>query len=352
MDWVGCYHIHPRKTPAISGGRPILSVSVLSQLLAAQTLECVPQTIASIFTLCSYAQSQTSALALATAQSGQASLLTMGQKQQLRWHTLRDHIQQIASIWYGSSIELRHEINWSSCPLLSSTNMEFVDEDALKQWFTQYLLGIDVGSWWGNWLENGVDWLHTWTEKSDLCSAKICRERLFLRDWAQGGQTLPIDAQVLNMLWQQWQSQDAFAQQPQIEGVVYESGAWSRKNAAHALNQDAWTRGCAVLVDAIALLMDDEANYLQSGVMPIAPYGAVAWVEMTRGILMHFVQMDETTQRILRYGILAPTEWNFHPHGRLAHAIAEHNHADSAQMMALVAAFDPCVAVKIENDYA
>ena len=40
----------------------------------------------------------------------------------------------------------------------------------------------------------------------------------------------------------------------------------------------------------------------------------IAWVENARGLLIHRVRLTRRTSR--HYGIVAPTEWNFHPRAR------------------------------------
>ncbi|MDP2325218.1 MAG: nickel-dependent hydrogenase large subunit, partial [Gammaproteobacteria bacterium] len=65
--------------------------------------------------------------------------------------------------------------------------------------------------------------------------------------------------------------------------------------------------------------------------------------EMARGLLLHWVQLDGDGA-VQDYRVLAPTEWNFHPDGALARAVAALTPSDSEAAHLLAAAYDPCVA--------
>jgi len=72
----------------------------------------------------------------------------------------------------------------------------------------------------------------------------------------------------------------------------------------------------------------------------------LAQVQAARGLLVHRVAIREG--RVADYRILAPTEWNFHPHGAAALGLATLPSADDATLRRLaglfVTALDPCVA--------
>lgn len=95
-------------------------------------------------------------------------------------------------------------------------------------------------------------------------------------------------------------------------------------------------------------LIDGAASAAADAVLP-AGVGA-AQVEAARGRLIHAVAVDSGL--IVRYRILAPTEWNFHPGGAAVAslaAIAAGGHPDTDGLARLaVTAFDPCVACNVE----
>jgi len=87
---------------------------------------------------------------------------------------------------------------------------------------------------------------------------------------------------------------------------------------------------------------------LYSGALALGEGSAIAWCEMARGLLVHWVQVD-TRGGVLDYRVLAPTEWNFHPQGALAQALAKVPSDDVRSARCLAAAFDACVDCRIES---
>jgi len=78
----------------------------------------------------------------------------------------------------------------------------------------------------------------------------------------------------------------------------------------------------------------------------------LAQIEAARGRLMHRVKLAGDT--ISDYAILAPTEWNFHPAGLAAQALASATAPDpknrELQARLLINAIDPCVAYELHFD--
>jgi hypothetical protein len=62
------------------------------------------------------------------------------------------------------------------------------------------------------------------------------------------------------------------------------------------------------------------------------------------------VQLDDGADgpRVADARVLAPTEWNVHPQGHLAQALARLDPTDAAAAARLAVAFDPCVAFEVE----
>ena len=79
----------------------------------------------------------------------------------------------------------------------------------------------------------------------------------------------------------------------------------------------------------------------------------MGWAETARGLVTHRVAIEG--ERVARYRIVAPTEWNFHPEGAFAQG-ARGLHGDSTaiegRVRRLVASLDPCVAVRYEARHA
>lgn len=82
--------------------------------------------------------------------------------------------------------------------------------------------------------------------------------------------------------------------------------------------------------------------------LPSASPHGLAVVEAARGRLVHRVELREGT--VMRYQILAPTEWNFHPRGPLVDGLRGLRLGNEAMARArlLIGALDPCVACAVE----
>lgn len=87
---------------------------------------------------------------------------------------------------------------------------------------------------------------------------------------------------------------------------------------------------------------------------PVAEGMGLAWVETARGRLMHMVQL--CGDRIARYRIVAPTEWNFAADGACARGLAGCPAPDEATLRRraalTVTAIDPCVGYTVYVHHA
>lgn len=349
MSLAGGYRVQIGQTPAISGARPILTGNALSTLLGTQPLVQVPATVAAVFNLCGQAHRLVSALALAQL-SDNINQLNAAQSAQLHRHTLRDHLLHIALMWHVDN----QRVDLSTCPLRSASSISDSVIDPCARWFEAQILGQSLDSWQRAWHQGGIDWLLEWAQTAATPAARFANCQRFLSQSAPGGATLVPNTDTLRSIGMAWQREATFAQTPHLTGRALESGTWTRQRLPMPLNNNAWTRLMARLVDAVALLHHSSQNHLAHGALSLDDNTAIAWVEMTRGMLIHGVQCDATTDKILRYSVIAPTEWNLHPQGRLAQALETiksmgniDGQATHMQAEALISAFDPCVSVRM-----
>jgi hypothetical protein len=151
----------------------------------------------------------------------------------------------------------------------------------------------------------------------------------------------------------------AFSRQPTRQGKPAETGALARLQSdrlidelAHRSASRAPARFVARLRE-LALLLSGQATAIV-GAQAAPAGGGIAWVENARGLLIHKVCL--AADRVVDYRIVAPTEWNFHPHGALALALSDVAAADAAdarrRTLRLVHSLDPCVACRVEVDDA
>jgi len=153
----------------------------------------------------------------------------------------------------------------------------------------------------------------------------------------------------------------AFGQAPTWAGMPVETGALSRTRTQPLVaaliardGQSAATRIAARLVELAQLLQAlgdgaaDPSAWLRS--WPLDPGVGLAAVQTARGLLVHCARVSD--DRVDDYRIVAPTEWNFHPDGALAHGLVGTEADDEATLAAragiAVLALDPCVGFAIE----
>ncbi|EGQ63625.1 Ni,Fe-hydrogenase I large subunit, partial [Acidithiobacillus sp. GGI-221] len=153
-----------------------------------------------------------------------------------------------------------------------------------------------------------------------------------------------------------------FVSRPEWEGDACETGPLVRMSD-HPLVAELWqrhgngllTRLAARLVELVGLparlgrLLDGLSG--NDGVLGIGGNGVgLGQVEAARGRLAHRVKVKG--DRVSRYQILAPTEWNFHPRGPLWRGLVGRpaGNADILQRQVgfLVVALDPCVAFTVQ----
>lgn len=146
---------------------------------------------------------------------------------------------------------------------------------------------------------------------------------------------------------------EAFSQTPHLVGRCPETGAYAQHfpqldHSGSALVD----RMCArfmFLEAGLRHLSDPESSTLwSSGILrPGQGFGAV---ESPRGRLYHWAKVD-SDGIVVDYGIVSPTEWNFHPAGPFVATLlgSKVGAADKAQSMIawLAALFDPCVAFRV-----
>ncbi|MCA0241969.1 MAG: hypothetical protein LCI02_14025 [Proteobacteria bacterium] len=122
--------------------------------------------------------------------------------------------------------------------------------------------------------------------------------------------------------------------------IVPDTGPWNRHHDTAAPPADnAGMRLIARLHELLLLARPEGQQRLQVHAATAAGGVGTAWVEVGRGRLSYRVQIGGD-ERVQRLQVLSPTDWNFHPAGVLAEALAEVDDADDARILAV--AFDPC----------
>ena len=148
----------------------------------------------------------------------------------------------------------------------------------------------------------------------------------------------------------------AFCSAPTWRGEPRETGALARQRE-HALVAPLLAAGFGIEARLTARMVElarwacgevgqarDWVDAAQCG-----QNAGLARVETARGVLIHRVQMENDA--IAEYAIVAPTEWNFHPHGTFVRAAGRIAGADDATVLrkaqGLALSLDPCVAYEV-----
>ena len=364
----GQYQLHPGASPAIVGQRPVLATGRLGQLLRGQRGAQVSASLGSLFTLCAHVHRRTAELALAAAHS--TPPLTPPAPVLLVLETARDHLRSIALDWpqrLPDAVPGALSLQWlrgSPLPLVSAlpvseATVAWRTLAALRSWLEDKILGQDATQWLID--QRDPDALARWCADHAervlpaRCLAAWQPLASPLRPALRSLDVLDADVAVqtahLTQLAQSIALVPDFVQYPSWLGQPAETGAWTRlrHRSAPAHPHSAWARLSArwlELIELAAATPDVATPLLASGALPLAPGQALAWCEMARGLLLHWVQLD-ATGAVQDYRVLAPTEWNFHPDGALGLAVAALAPCDNAAARALAAAYDPCVACTV-----
>ena len=364
----------PGQLPSIVGQRPILDSGRLGRLLRGQGLEQLGRTLASVFTLCAHAHCSAAEWAVACARTGQSQQPSPEAQVQLWLETARDHLRSIALDWpqrLAQPIPPAQALGWlRGCPLPLVAPRARSDAAAaqamlrdLRLWLEREVLGQAVSTWLVAHRE--PETLARWC---DARAPRLLPARCLADGFAMAqGLTPPqrglnaldpdpaIQTRQLLDLARGLGNEGEFAQRPTWLGECAETGPWTRlRDRARPVPHSAWTRLSARWMELMEIAAAEpgaadqqRAPLLSCGALPLAQGQALAWCEMARGLLLHWVQIDPQGA-VLDYRVLAPTEWNFHPEGALARAVSALPLGATAAAQTLAAAFDPCVACTVQ----
>jgi hypothetical protein len=370
----GALRILPGTAQPIQGGRPVLSATALQALTQGVPVAAYAGRMALLFSLCGTAHRITARAAVQAAQQARPGPLPADDLHPeddalLAAWTAREHLQRLAlelpqrlpvagaiadAAWLrGHPLQtLPGEATAADLPTLRAALA------ALRPWLEAQVLGGAAAAWQQAWAHDAT------TSPSPAHSA--------LQAWAAGRpqpaqrwlhaaagagrRALPCRAlpaaqcepDALHTLAQRLFADPAFAQQPTWQGEPAETGCWTRFGRSHAGPDphNAWMRWQYRIAELVALAADGGPRVLARGALALGDGLGLAWTEMSRGLLVHAVRLKDHSALVDQGRVLAPTEWNFHPAGGLARALANPGCADD-EARAAVAALDPCVEALI-----
>lgn len=348
-----------------------------SRFFAGKPVATAPKLVGMLFSLCGTAQSVAAARACEQALGQAADRATEQQRDfQVQAETLFEHLLRLSQAWPAALdtdppaaadlqalFKLKRE-------LLQAPNPAVMDD--IQHWFEHRLLGLPTQRWLDYCLRHDVKKLSIRGKVGNLMT-RICAN-----GWQELGKA---ELHLLPELEADWwlaklasPDADQFCAEPEVDGQACETSALTRQwdNPALQIWQEYYgsgllTRLMARVLDMLecwwALGKETPPNRPAastrrfaplSGEEKNAPPAGISLVQTARGMLAH--RVVQQAGLIRDYQIVAPTEWNFHPHGSLyqmLYGLTANNEAElRAKAQALITALDPCVAYQLEITHA
>ncbi|MFO8004229.1 nickel-dependent hydrogenase large subunit [Thioalkalivibrio sp.] len=320
-----------------------------------------------LYSLCGDAQTVAVEALLGLVETGTVDAgRACGWAERIRLENLREHLWRLGLDWAAIAGEAPQP-----GPLrgLLAGREEFLhDPDAARAWARE-TFGALFGASALAWLDQGEPQaFDRWLQQAPTALAVLLRGLLprlagLGRSQAplfRSADLEPLVQEVLPRL----RDDPEFHWRPDWRGRVFEMGPLARNRerpliAALLAEQeaaDAWLRLVARVLEL--------GRGLQSLAEGAAAAPALAWhrrgdeavvaLEMARGVLLHWIRVDQG--RIRDYRIVAPTEWNFHPRGPAMEGLLQLRGHDERQLREAVTlqvmALDPCVQYQLEIVHA
>lgn len=271
--------------------------------------------------------------------------------------TLAAALPRWRAAWFGPGPAFTLDSRATAAPDAARATLAMLEEILSRQ-----LFGATAEEWLAG-VAGAAD-LRRWAETGATIAARLIRDVLE-RDWpAAAEDDLPHLPQLGDAdLARRLESPDAgaFCASPDWGGHPRETTALSRQrdtplvtDLERHFGKGLLTRLAARLVELATLTLRLRASLTQPPPAPEPPCPppalAIGQVEAARGRLIHALALHQG--RIARYHIVAPTEWNFHPRGPAARALAALPPGAERRRQAelLINAIDPCVAYELRID--
>ena len=355
-------------TSPIQGGRPVLSAGLLDRLASRYSIDQWPEQLGRLFSLCGHAQTLASQLALQGAGSPETSgLMTARTGVLLRVVTAGEQLQRMVLDWplacpqpgAPPDMALLKAARPAMPPAQASLAELQHQLDTLSTLLAERLFGMPAADWLRAWQGQPVAWLDHWSQDSHCSVARWLRairpDACAVQLAHRGLPDPQTDPAGFADLGQRLLNDPAQSQRPTWHGQPTETGPCTRGWLAGSAAGDEtlWWRLGARVADLAAVLSRPDS--LRFGSLALGPDAGLGWCEMSRGLLMHAVQVQrpspEAAPTITRYRLQAPTEWNFHPDGALAHWLRQTPPTPDGLRQARLAAtaLDPCVQLDVQG---
>jgi hypothetical protein len=234
----------------------------------------------------------------------------------------------------------------------------------LTDLLTQQVLGMPPDAWLSRIVDAAA--FERWCRRTDTAAARLMQSLLDSGEASLGRTDVPVlpgipDADLISRMCAS--DAAAFIARPTWHGEPCETSPFTRGLGTPLIQSLVEHHGAgllarlgAQLVEVAAglpvLVADSSASSAAAGRVPTAAKAdgmGLGRANAARGLLVHLAGIADS--RVCDYRILAPTEWNFHPHGVVARALSALPASPEAslrrQAELLITAIDPCVAFKL-----
>jgi hypothetical protein len=362
----GKVRVRPGQNAPLGCDRPVMRDGVLGSLLRGFTPAQVPDLLAAVFTLCADAHRLTALRALRAARGDEPGPEERTRERSLLHAlTLREHTLRL-----GLDLPLRTKLcgvvtdaRWlSGLPGASGMRVQEPEElsAALREFLADRLWGMPASQWRLRF--PGTEGVQAFADER-AGAHPLCG---WLSAAAALGRSMPLLLRplpaptceaTLARLGTAMAQEPHFCARPEYRAAAAETGPWARAlpaTGAGTWERDVWDLLAARMQELAALATGEVA--LAHGAVRLGDGEAVAFTEMSRGLVLHWVKLRAASLPagatvVEDYRVVAPTEWNFHPAGALASELSDPSW-EGQRLRLLVQAFDPCVDVDMEDGRA
>ena len=347
-------------TVGVSAARPAVAERVLSGRPVNEAVAMVPR----LFSICGHAQAmaaQLAATASAEDPARSAAPVSAAFDSALIAEAAFDTLWRVLVDWRRA---LGVEPDSNTLGGLRSV-YEKRDSAALRAVVERELLDEACDTW----LDGDLCAFERWLEVAPTAAARLLAA-VFEDDPRQGAADTPLlpsfaDAATIETVTASLFLDPQFERAPHWAGQPAETGALARTQRLPRIAAAIRAYGRGTLARLLARLT--ELAQAALGRRPVTPLAGrcalgdgcgLGWAETARGAVLHLIERADAgrSAQVLRYRIVAPTEWNFHPRGALPAGLAGAAAADDTQLRRrvswLIGALDPCVTWRLEIGHA
>jgi hypothetical protein len=348
----GVLRVRPGDPRPLRCERPIAEPRVFDALVRGRDAATLPSLFAGLFTLCADLHRMTAARAIDTALGRAPTEARLAHEaEHARASSLREHLTRLG-------LELPVRAPMAEVPVdarwlrelpavprgLHAGPHEAVTEHtrALAAFTRERLFGERCEATGLRSADAVASWAHDRAAEQPAAHWLACAEPL-ARSVPLAFRCLPLAAAPepgARWLASALVADPELALRPHWHGEAVATGPYSRAHGMFHV-ESLWDVLAARIRDLARLCLPEP--WLRVGAVAIESGEAVAYTEMARGLLVHWVKLapDAGVPKVAAYRIISPTDWTFHAHGALARVLREPMPADWVRLA--VAAFDPCL---------